>query len=138
MKAECNVFFFTQPISRLLSLDGALVSIGPDGPSVVGQVDAGVAGLSRSPDEELFLVVTDAATVILMTSDFDPLTEVPLDPSDSTFSGEQAPVSVGWGTKETQFHGKAGKAAAKAAGPPMTPVGPHDDRKVRSELYLFG
>ena len=105
---------------------------------MVGQVDAGVAGLSRSPDEELFLVVTDAATVILMTSDFDPLTEVPLDPSDSTFSGEQAPVSVGWGTKETQFHGKAGKAAAKAAGPPMTPVGPHDDRKVRSELNLFG
>ena len=98
---------------------------------MVGQVDAGVAGLSRSPDEELFLVVTDAATIILMTRDFDPLTEVPLDPSDSTFRGEQAPVSVGWGTKETQFHGKAGKAAAKAAGPAMTSVGPHDDRKVR-------
>jgi hypothetical protein len=43
----------------------------------------------------------------------------------------QAPISVGWGTKETQFHGKAGKAAAKAAGPTMTPIGQNDDRKVR-------
>ena len=53
-------------------------------------------------------------------------------------SARSVGLDLQWGTKETQFHGKAGKAAAKAAGPPMTPVGPHDDRKVRSELNLFG
>jgi hypothetical protein len=36
--------------------DGVLLSVGPDGPSVVGQVDSGIVGLSQSPDEELFLV----------------------------------------------------------------------------------
>ena len=107
------------------------MSIGPDGPTVMGQVDAGIVGLSQSPDEELFLIVTDAATLIIMTRDFEPLTEVPLEPSDPTFKGEQEQINVGWGAKETQFHGSAGKTAAKASGPPLVPIGPHDDRKVR-------
>ncbi len=83
------------------------------------------------------MIVTDASTLIIMTREFDPLTEVQLDPSDPAFKGEQAQISVGWGTKETQFHGKAGKAAAKAVGAPMTPIGPHDDRKVRLYHYFF-
>ena len=31
-----------------------------------------------------------------------------------------APVTVGWGRKETQFHGSAGKAAAVAPSQPAT------------------
>jgi hypothetical protein len=48
--------------------------------------------LSQSPDEELFLIVTEAASLILMTRDFDPLTEIPLDPIDPNFRGEQVNV----------------------------------------------
>ena len=48
-----------------------------------------------------------------MTRDFDPITEVPIHPSEF---GEAAFVTVGWGKKETQFHGSEGKqAAAKKA-----------------------
>ena len=111
--------------------DGALLSVGPHGVSVVGQVEAGIVSISQSPDEELFLLVTRGSNLILMTREFDPLTEIPLDPVDPSFRGEQAPITVGWGAKETQFQGKAGKSAAKASGPPLAPIGPHDDRKVR-------
>jgi hypothetical protein len=79
-------------IQHFVFPDGALLSVGPDGPSVVGQVDAGLVALSQSPDEELFLIVTEAASLILMTRDFDPLTEIPLDPIDPNFRGEQVNV----------------------------------------------
>ena len=45
-----------------------------------------------------------------MFSTFDPLIEVPL--HDLSF-GDQEFITVGWGKKETQFHGSAGKAAAQ-------------------------
>ena len=50
-------------------------------------------------------------TLLLMTSRFDVISETPLHSSDF---GEHAPVSVGWGRKETQFHGRAGKQAAQS------------------------
>ena len=73
-------------------IDGALLSVGPDGVSVVGQVDAGLVAISQSPDEELFIIVTEASSLILMTRDFDPLTEIPLDPADPLFRGEQVNI----------------------------------------------
>lgn len=45
-----------------------------------------------------------------MFSTFDPLLEVPL--HDESF-GDQEFITVGWGKKETQFHGSEGKSAAK-------------------------
>jgi len=100
-----------------------------------------------------------AGTLLLMTRDFTPVSEVPIRvdshgegaaaqtscstrcehalrrpwPSRRLFSIELAavPVSVGWGRKETQFHGRAGKAAALAnptALPPGAPaLSPDDD-----------
>ena len=42
-----------------------------------------------------------------------------------------APVSVGWGRKETQFHGSAGKAAAVTPSQPATEPDLRDDGRPR-------
>ena len=52
---------------------------------------------------------TGASTLITMTRDFEGLSEVPL---HQTGFGEAEFVTVGWGKKETQFHGSEGKQAA--------------------------
>ncbi|KAF7980125.1 hypothetical protein HWV62_39551 [Athelia sp. TMB] len=54
---------------------------------VEGTVDSGILASAWSPDESLLALVTDA------------------------------PINVGWGSKQTQFHGSAGKAAAQAPSP---------------------
>lgn len=50
--------------------------------------------------------------LLTLTKTFEPLSESPL--HTSSF-GVDAPVSVGWGHKSTQFHGSLGKSAAAAA-----------------------
>jgi len=99
-----------------------------------------------------------AGTLLLMTRDFTPVSEVPIR-VDSHGEGATAqtaggiggwrvlrrpwspprrprclvavPVSVGWGRKETQFHGRAGKAAALASPTALPPgaaaLSPDDD-----------
>jgi hypothetical protein len=68
---------------------------------------------------------------MLMTSTFDVLSEAPfhteeygegIDKLQSprlqailTHPPSDAPINVGWGSKQTQFHGSLGKAAAQAA-----------------------
>ena len=47
-----------------------------------------------------------------MTRDFEPLSEVEL---DQEAFGDGQFVNIGWGAKETQFHGSEGKAAALAS-----------------------
>ncbi len=37
-------------------------------------------------------------------------------------------MNVGWGSKETQFHGRAGKAAAKVTATQLSPLEPDDDK----------
>ncbi|RIA90959.1 IKI3 family-domain-containing protein, partial [Glomus cerebriforme] len=49
-------------------------------------------------------------TILVMTKDFDVITEFPISVEET---GEAVSVSVGWGKKETQFHGSAGKSAAQ-------------------------
>ncbi|GAA6015095.1 hypothetical protein JCM10207_008729 [Rhodosporidiobolus poonsookiae] len=78
----------------------------------VGTFDSGIKAAEWSPDEELLAIVTGDDLLLLLTRTFDPLSESPL--HTSTF-GTDAPVSVGWGAKSTQFHGSLGKAAAQAA-----------------------
>lgn len=79
---------------------------------VLGSFPSGIACMSWSPDQEIVVIVSDDNKLILMTSSFDPLTEVDLNPQEE---GEVDIVSVGWGSKKTQFHGSEGKEAAKAA-----------------------
>jgi elongator complex protein 1 len=74
---------------------------------IVGSVDAGIAAAAWAPDEELLAIVSQADTLILMSRDFEPITDVTLKEEDLKVSKH---VSVGWGKKETQFQGKRAKS----------------------------
>ncbi|KAI5122330.1 hypothetical protein M0805_002497 [Coniferiporia weirii] len=97
---------------------------------VIGSIDEGIAAASWCPDESLVIVVTKDNKLLLMTSSFDVLVEQPLLPAHE---GEAQQVNVGWGSKQTQFHGSLGKAAAQATPTSLTAVGssPDDDMRVR-------
>ncbi|KAJ2385127.1 putative elongator complex protein 1, partial [Coemansia sp. RSA 2603] len=75
----------------------------------VGTVDSGISGCAWSPDDEVLAVVTGEGQLLLMTQEFDVLYEFALSKDEQS---EVQHVAVGWGTKATQYHGKAGKAAA--------------------------
>lgn len=83
--------------------------------------------------------------LILMTSTFDVVSETALQRQDF---GEgklilsynetsnlivivDAPINVGWGSKQTQFHGSLGKAAAQAPKPSLVGSSPDDDELPR-------
>ncbi|KAG0917728.1 hypothetical protein G6F33_001222 [Rhizopus arrhizus] len=83
---------------------------GDEAMEVVGSVDSGIHALCWSPDQDLVVLVTGEKRVLEMTQDFDAITEFELHVEDQ---GEGVHHSVGWGKKETQFHGSAGKAAAQ-------------------------
>ncbi|KAK0226513.1 pol II transcription elongation factor [Armillaria fumosa] len=91
---------------------------------VVGTVDGGIFAASWSPDDSSLVLVTGDNKLILMTSTFDVLSETSLHPSDF---GEDAPINVGWGSKQTQFHGSAGKSAAQALTNVVLGISPDDD-----------
>ena len=82
-------------------------STGQDKIEIVGSVDSGITTAAWSPDEELLAIVTQADTLILMSRDFEPATEATLTADDLQTSRH---ISVGWGKKETQFHGKGTRA----------------------------
>lgn len=88
--------------------------------------------MAWSPDQDLVVFVTRDQKLLLMTREFDPVTEVAMCPEEFGEGKDQlrsssslkllhfcipfyaaAPVNVGWGQKETQFHGSLGKSAAK-------------------------
>ncbi|KAI9245023.1 IKI3 family-domain-containing protein [Sporodiniella umbellata] len=83
---------------------------GEEAIEVVGSVDSGILALSWSPDQDLVVLVTGERKVLEMTQDFDAITEFELHVEDQ---GEGVHHTVGWGKKETQFHGSAGKEAAQ-------------------------
>jgi elongator complex protein 1 len=74
---------------------------------IVGSVDTGIAAAAWAPDEELLAIVSRADTLIFMSRDFEPISDVILSADDLKASKH---VSVGWGKKETQFQGKRAKA----------------------------
>lgn len=49
-----------------------------------------------------------------LVQEFDVLHEEPIDSADF---GADTPINVGWGKRETQFHGKAGKPSTQAPAP---------------------
>ncbi|KAM3612355.1 uncharacterized protein V6R79_007268 [Siganus canaliculatus] len=94
----------------------------------VGSVDSGLTSMSWSPDEELVVLTTGQETIIMMTKDFEPITEIRIHQDDF---GEGKFITVGWGKKETQFHGSEGKQAAKKKVQEVQPVAVWDDRRPR-------
>ncbi|KAJ8385271.1 hypothetical protein AAFF_G00191480 [Aldrovandia affinis] len=94
----------------------------------VGSVDSGLTGMSWSPDQELVTLTTGQETVIMMTKDFEPITEVGINQDDF---GEGKFITLGWGKKETQFHGSEGKRAAQHKITEVLPAMSWDDRRPR-------
>uniref|UniRef100_A0A673HDE3 Elongator complex protein 1 n=1 Tax=Sinocyclocheilus rhinocerous TaxID=307959 RepID=A0A673HDE3_9TELE len=96
----------------------------------VGSVESGLTGMTWSPDQELVTLTTGQETIIMMTKDFEPITEVAINQDDF---GEDKFITVGWGKKETQFHGSEGKQAAHShtLSQEVQPALPWDDRKPR-------
>ncbi len=73
--------------------------------------DGGVAAASWSPDYTSLCLITGAGKRILLSSAFEPVEEGLVQVENY---GSEEMISIGWGRKETQFHGTAGKAAALA------------------------
>ncbi|XP_049330679.1 elongator complex protein 1 [Astyanax mexicanus] len=94
----------------------------------VGTVDSGLTAMSWSPDQEVVVFCTGQETIILMTKDFEPITEVDIHQNEF---GEGKFITVGWGKKETQFHGSEGKQAAQKKAAEVQPAVPWDDRRPR-------
>ncbi|XP_017018499.1 elongator complex protein 1 [Drosophila kikkawai] len=74
--------------------------------------EVGIERMAWSPNQEVVAFVTRTHNVVLMTSTFDVIAEQPL---NADLAPDQQFVNVGWGKKETQFHGSEGKQAAKQA-----------------------
>ncbi|NWS77861.1 ELP1 protein, partial [Crotophaga sulcirostris] len=94
----------------------------------VGSVDSGLSTMSWSPDQELVLLVTGQQTLIMMTRDFEPITEKHIHQNEF---GEGKFVALGWGKKETQFHGSEGKQAAHLKQTEVSPTSAWDDGRPR-------
>ncbi|GAB1600612.1 putative elongator complex protein 1 [Argonauta hians] len=92
----------------------------------VGTVEDGIIGCAWSPDQELLVVISGCNSLILMRSDFHLLEETALHPDSF---GEAEFINVGWGKKETQFHGTEGKEAAKKKAVIAEPALEWDDMK---------
>ncbi|KAF7294045.1 polymerase II transcription elongation factor [Mycena kentingensis (nom. inval.)] len=123
------------PESRKLCIvarggDIAMVSVDDEYPipEVEGTIESGILAAAWSPDDELLAIVTGERKLTLMTSTFDMLSDAPLYTNEF---GEDAPINVGWGSKQTQFHGSLGKAAAQAPTQKLVGSSPDDDGGVR-------
>ncbi|XP_058451587.1 elongator complex protein 1 [Malaya genurostris] len=79
-------------------------------PEVVTFCGGGLEAMGWSPDQGVVVFVDCNLNVVTMNSAYDPINEVCL--KDDTF-GDREFMSVGWGKKETQFHGSEGKQAAR-------------------------
>ncbi|KAI5890064.1 IkappaB kinase complex, IKAP component [Schizophyllum commune H4-8] len=100
---------------------------------VEGTVEPGICAASWNPDETLVALITDEDKLILMTSTFDVISEGKIQTEDF---GEDAPINVGWGSKQTQFHGSLGKSAAQAG--PATVVSTSTDDDLRPRISWRG
>uniref|UniRef100_A0A8I4A6I4 Elongator complex protein 1 n=1 Tax=Callithrix jacchus TaxID=9483 RepID=A0A8I4A6I4_CALJA len=89
--------------------DVILCSLSTQQLDCVGSVSSGISVMSWSPDQELVLLATGQQTLIMMTKDFEPIMEQQIHQDDF---GESKFITIGWGRKETQFHGSEGRQAA--------------------------
>ncbi|CAK1542238.1 unnamed protein product [Leptosia nina] len=76
-----------------------------------GICEDGILAMEWSHDQELLAIVTKDYRVIVMSCTYDIVNQVELLTEEF---GAKEFITVGWGKKETQFHGSEGKHAAKA------------------------
>ncbi|KAF9450112.1 IkappaB kinase complex, IKAP component [Macrolepiota fuliginosa MF-IS2] len=121
----------TQRIS-IITHGGDITTVSLEGtepiPDVEGTVEPEILAASWAPDESLLALVTGEGKLILMTSSFEVLSEAPIHTIEF---GEDAPINVGWGSKQTQFHGSLGKSAAQAPTTTRAGTSPDDDGRPR-------
>ncbi|KAG8980856.1 hypothetical protein FRB90_007441, partial [Tulasnella sp. 427] len=79
---------------------------------IVGSVESGIECAEWSSDNDVLALVAGDGNLLLMTKEYEIIYEAPLRTQEK---GEDQSVNVGWGSKETQFHGSLGKTAAAAA-----------------------
>ncbi|KAI9454947.1 IkappaB kinase complex IKAP component [Russula earlei] len=97
----------------------------------IGSFEDGIQAAAWCPDDSLLVLVTGEGKLIVMTLTFDVLHESALHTDEF---GEDVPINVGWGSKQTQFHGSLGKAAAHAPSAPASSsvgISPDDDLLTR-------
>ncbi len=87
----------------ILNLDDRLVEY-------VGCITDGISAFDWSPDQELLVVISETKNMLLMSKEFNLINEKSLENQEF---GDAKFINVGWGKKETQFHGTEGKDAAK-------------------------
>ena len=95
---------------------------------VVGTLECEILCMSWSPDQEIVLFVTDAGSAVAMNHDFDPIAELEI--LTGSF-GEGDFVNVGWGSKETQFQGSAGKLVPGREKKPESAQNLYDDKETK-------
>ncbi|XP_033163263.1 putative elongator complex protein 1 [Drosophila mauritiana] len=93
--------------------------------------DVGIESMAWSPNQEVVAFVTRTHNVVLMTSTFDVIAEQPL---DAELDPDQQFVNVGWGKKETQFHGSEGKQAAKQKESDSTSI--RDEQELNQDVSI--
>ncbi|CAK5281923.1 unnamed protein product [Mycena citricolor] len=120
----------TRSISVLMRAgDITTVSVDEDTlPEVEGTIESGIMAAAWSPDDSLLAIVTGESKLTLMSPAYDMISDGPLYPTEF---GEDAPINVGWGSKQTQFHGSLGKAAAAAPSATIVGASPDDDHVPR-------
>ena len=78
----------------------------------LGYIDSGLDDCKWSPDEEHLLLCTGGKSVMMMTREFDLIgSEIHSIACTAEFGSAEF-INVGWGSKETQFHGSIGRDAA--------------------------
>ncbi|XP_052742615.1 putative elongator complex protein 1 isoform X2 [Bicyclus anynana] len=112
-------------------VNGELITISDLGSNcdLAGTCENGLLAMEWSPDQELLVLVTKDLNVILMSYMYDPINESNL--INNEF-GEKQFITVGWGKKETQFHGSEGKQAAKL----KTEVFAGEDNELNNKIVI--
>ena len=115
-----NVVSFTylaESNSAVICLKGGdIVQILIEGTQIeiAGSFDDGIKAACWSPDDELLVIITGSDSLILMTKDFQVLSEAPASAAlQSKDFGSEKFVNVGWGHQDTQFRGSIGKSAGR-------------------------
>lgn len=106
-----RICFSNEPEACYALFDsGNIVLVNDQKMVVIGSIEGGISSAEMSPDCSILAIISKTKQVILMTQDFETLSDVRMDVEDLQASKQ---VSVGWGKAETQFKGKSAKAGLR-------------------------